>query len=74
MSSLSESLAKIPRFHEQTPLPLEDAEGTLIDSQHGNEPPPRRPSAPSWSIPTRLRVEVWRESKKQQKNFRTVKL
>ncbi len=74
MSSLSQSLAQTPRFHEQTQLPLEDADGTLTDSQPGKERLPRRPSAPPWPIPTHLRVEVWRESKKQQKNFRIVKV
>jgi hypothetical protein len=72
MSSLAQSLAQAPRFHEQVPLPLEGTEDIPAAGQPEKERPPRRPSAPPWPIPMHLRVEVWRESKKQKKNFRTV--
>ncbi|MEJ7138604.1 hypothetical protein [Amphibiibacter pelophylacis] len=72
MSSLAESLAQAPKFHEQVPLPFESADDGHPGEQTERDRPPRRPSAPLWPLPTHLRVEVWRESKKQKKNHRTI--
>lgn len=70
MASLAQSLQQAPKFHEQIPLPLEGLEDAPRDTLPEKEPH-RRPSAPYWPLPSHLRVEVWRESKKQKKNFRT---
>lgn len=72
MAGLAQALAQAPRFHEQVPLPLEYLEDIPYDGQPEKDRRPRRPSTPLWPIPMHLRVEVWRESKKQKKNFRTV--
>lgn len=72
MASLAHSLEQAPRFHEQVPLPLEGLEETQLGRQPEKDRVPHRPSAPPWPIPTHLRVEVWRESKNQKKNFRIV--
>ncbi len=72
MASLAIALAQAPRYHQQVPLPLEFLEIFPPGSQPEKERARRQPNAPPWPIPTHLRVEVWRESKKQQKNFRTV--
>jgi len=71
MSSLMQSLIEAPRFHEQIPLPLDSLDDTIPGERPEKERRPRKPSAPSWPTPAHLRVEVWRESKKQKKNFRT---
>jgi hypothetical protein len=72
MSSLAKSFAQAPKFHEQVPLPLDGAEDTLQQEQPEKERSPRRPTLPSRPLLTHLRVEVWRESKQQKKNYRTI--
>lgn len=82
MSHLANSLAQAPRFHEQISLPLEHIEEQVfrplgLDEFYPNNIPeknlpPRRPHAPIRPNPSHVRVEVWRESKKQKRNFRTV--
>jgi len=72
MSRLAESLAHAPKFHEQLPLPLDETDDALQGGQPQKERQPRRPSAPTWPLPTHLRIEVWRESKKQKKNHRII--
>lgn len=74
MSSLAESLAQAPKFHEQVPLPLEVTDEVHQGAQPKKERPPRRPSAPTWPLPSHFRVEVWRESKKQKKNHRIINI
>jgi len=74
MSSLVQSFIGAPRFHEQIPLPLDSLDDITRGDQPEKERIPRKPSAPSWPIPAHLRVEVWRESKKQKKNYRTIKV
>jgi len=72
MARLSQSLAEAPRFHEQVPLPLESTEEIPIDGQPHRDRHNPRPSTPLWPVSSHLRVEVWRESKKDKKNFRTI--
>lgn len=72
MAELSKSLAEAPRFHEQVPLPLESTEEILIGGQPHRDRRPPKPSTPLWPVSSHLRVEVWRKSKKDKKNFRTV--
>lgn len=69
MVSLEQALHQAPKFHEQVPLHLEGAEEAPRDTSPEKERH-RRPSIPYWPLPAQLRVEVWRESKKQKKNFR----
>jgi hypothetical protein len=73
MASLAQSLQQAPKFHEQVPLPLEGAEDAPRDTSPGRDRR-HRPSVPYWPLPSHLRVEVWRESKKQKKNFRTTNI
>jgi len=72
MAQLSQSLAEAPRFHEQVSLPLESTEEIPISSQPHRDRRTPRPSIPLGPVSSHLRVEVWRESKKDKKNFRTV--
>lgn len=72
MASLAKALAQAPQYHQQVPLPLEYLEKFPLGSRPEKDRARRQPSAPPWPISTHLRVEVWRESKKQQKNFRIV--
>ncbi|MEK7946692.1 hypothetical protein WKR98_18230 [Pigmentiphaga sp. YJ18] len=72
MTKLSQSLVEAPRFHEQVQLPLESTEEIPISGQPHRDRRTPRPSIPFWPVSSHLRVEVWRESKKDKKNFRTV--
>lgn len=71
MIDLAQSFVQAPRFHTQIPLPLEGTEEVPPNIPRDKERC-HRPRPPLWPIPTHLRVEVWRESKKKKKEFRTV--
>jgi hypothetical protein len=72
---LETSLRTCPRFHEQLPLPLgdliEDDLQVLLDSKRPSRPPRPRPIL---GPPLQFRVEVWRESKKERKQTRVIRL
>lgn len=78
MSELDKSFKETPRFYQQIGFPFEkyDAPPTLahIESNQSHKRPrmPRVPGPPSPPPASHLRVEVWRESKKHIKSFRTI--
>lgn len=78
LNDLTKSFKTVPRFHQQIEFPFEKFDMpsslTQIEKNQKHDYPitpgvPRKPSPPPTS---HLRVEVWRESKKHNKNFRTI--
>jgi len=70
MAALRESLQTAPRHHQQTELGLgipEFAESHPEQSEH--DPKPQAPRPPLPPIP-HFRVEVWRESRREQRQIR----
>lgn len=78
MDDLAKSFKTIPRFHQQIGFPFEEfavlpSVAQIENNQKHDRPKtPRVPSRPSPPPASHLRVEVWRESKKHSKNFRTI--
>lgn len=74
MVSLAQSLSEAPRFHQQVVLPLEGVEDVPPAEPSDKERKNRLPTGPVWPAPTHLRIEVWRESKRQVKKVRVVNI
>ncbi|GER17531.1 hypothetical protein [Variovorax boronicumulans] len=76
MITLASALRNCPHYHQQQPFPFleqdEEVEAMLESRPHS--PRPLKPSPPDLGPFLHLRVEVWRESKKKQKQTRIVKL
>lgn len=81
MNDLAKSLKTTPRFHQQIGFPFEEYDvfrtvAQIENNQKHDRPrtsrTPRAPGTPSPPPASHLRVEVWRESKKHSKNFRTI--
>ena len=74
LESLVEALHNCPRFHEQSALLFEDEPESYEEIADApskpTSPRPRPPLAP----PLSFRVEVWRESKDDERRIRTVRL
>jgi hypothetical protein len=76
MQKLQESFERTPPFPQQLPLlPLDtlEQEDLLSGSDKGRSPRPSR-SKLSAPLPQQFRVEVWRESKKEQRRVRVIQL
>jgi hypothetical protein len=75
MKKLEESLIQTPRFHQQIQLPLDtfESEGSLPSGEKGRLPRPSHPK-PVVPPPLAFRVEVWRDSKKEQRKIRVIQL
>lgn len=76
MRKLADALRNCPPYHQQQPLALiEEAEDleAMIEAVP-KSPRPRKPQPPAVGPPLQLRVEIWRESKKDRKQIRTVEL
>ncbi len=75
LRDLENSLRTCPRFPEQLSLPLgdqgEDDLQRLDDTRRPSRPPRPRPAL---GPPLQFRVEVWRESKKNRKQTRVIRL
>lgn len=75
MQKLEKSFEETPRFHQQLSLPLDplDSSTLLPASGKGRIPRPDRPR-PILPPALQYRVEVWRESKKEERKIRVVEL
>lgn len=76
MRKLADALQNCPPYHQQQPFPFleqgEEVEALLESTPQS--PRPLKPPPPDLGPFLHLRVEVWRESKKERKHTRVVKI
>lgn len=75
MAAVSGALRSCPRYPEQVPLAFEEFRETpLIEMPSGKLPRSPKRRSPELPPPLHYRVEVWRESKKKQKQTKLTAL
>lgn len=75
LEALTNALRNCPRYHQQVELPFDDV-GDVLPTEEADGKLPKTPKRRSPDLPPPLhyRVEVWRESKRKQKQTKLTAL
>jgi len=76
MTDLANAFRDCPKQHKQEEFPFESLSEDLLMANQSGPPPTRKAPRPSIDLAPalQLRIEVWRESKKNRRKTRVVKL